>query len=182
MAYDNKFSVHEGYVLHSDKPIGHLQNAIWQFPSRTWPMHKATATLRWAPKKIVHKKITMGRVWPWPLAFVKHYIFKRGFLDGWPGFVIAVGNFEGTFYRYVKALELQKGTQWQAPTAPPDDVWTSNLPAPTRSAWECTAGAPDPGRGVREPPPMAWISPQGLEDRCGYGPLVHAGPCAGRTA
>ena len=47
---------------------------------------------------------------------MKHYIFKRGFLDGWPGFVIAVGNFEGTFYRYVKALELQKGSQWQAPS------------------------------------------------------------------
>ena len=36
MAYDNK-PVHEGYVLQSDKPIGHLQNAIWQFPFRTWP-------------------------------------------------------------------------------------------------------------------------------------------------
>jgi len=33
--------------------------------------------------------------------------------------VIALGNFEGTFYRYVKALEIQKGSQWQAPKAPP---------------------------------------------------------------
>jgi hypothetical protein len=55
-------------------------------------------------------------------AFVKHYVFKRGFLDGWAGFVIALGNFEGTFYRYAKALEIQKGAQWQAPTAPPGDV------------------------------------------------------------
>ena len=30
-------------------------------------------------------------------AFLKHYIFKRGFIDGWAGFVIAFGNFEGTF-------------------------------------------------------------------------------------
>jgi hypothetical protein len=43
---------------------------------------------------------------------VKHYIFKRGFLDGWAGFVIALGNFEGTFYRYVKALEIQNKTKW----------------------------------------------------------------------
>jgi hypothetical protein len=48
-------------------------------------------------------------------SFVKHYIFKLGFLDGWAGFVIAIGNFEGTFYRYVKALEIQKGAQWHAP-------------------------------------------------------------------
>jgi hypothetical protein len=51
-------------------------------------------------------------------SFIKHYVFKRGFLDGWPGFVIALGNFEGTFYRYVKALEVQKGTQWQSPDNP----------------------------------------------------------------
>jgi hypothetical protein len=48
-------------------------------------------------------------------AFIKHYVFKRGFLDGWPGFVIAFGNFEGTFYRYVKALEFHKGEAWKLP-------------------------------------------------------------------
>jgi len=36
--------------------------------------------------------------------------------------VIALGNFEGTFYRYVKAIELQKGSAWQAPTTPPPDA------------------------------------------------------------
>jgi hypothetical protein len=38
-------------------------------------------------------------------------------LDGWAGFVIALGNFEGTFYRYAKALEMQKVNAWQAPDA-----------------------------------------------------------------
>ena len=38
-------------------------------------------------------------------SFIKHYIFKLGFLDGGPGFVIAFGNFEGTFYRYIKLTE-----------------------------------------------------------------------------
>ena len=75
--------------------------------------------------KIKHKKISMGSALAhasW--SFAKHYIFKRGFLDGWAGFVIALGNFEGTFYRYVKALEIQKGPAWQAPTQtgiPPND-------------------------------------------------------------
>jgi hypothetical protein len=40
-------------------------------------------------------------------------VAKRGFLDGWPGFVIAFGNFEGTFYRYAKRFEQQE--QWPLP-------------------------------------------------------------------
>jgi len=119
MGYDQK-PVHEGYVLHSDKPIGHLTNAIWQFPFKNMAevMHKANRYSSLGAEKIAHKKITMGSalihgIW----SFVKHYVFKRGFLDGWPGFVIALGNFEGTFYRYVKAIEAQKGDAWKAPAS-----------------------------------------------------------------
>lgn len=35
--------------------------------------------------------------------FVKFYILKAGCLDGYCGFLIALSNFEGTFYRYSKA-------------------------------------------------------------------------------
>lgn len=35
-------------------------------------------------------------------AFIRTYLIKLGFLDGWPGFVIALGNFEETFYKYAK--------------------------------------------------------------------------------
>ena len=120
MSYDLK-PVHEGYVLHSDKPVGALKNAIWQFPFKNMAevMHKANRYSSLGAEKIKHKKISMATalahaIW----AFVKHYVFKLGVLDGWPGFVIALGSFEGTFYRYVKALELQKGAQWQAPKNP----------------------------------------------------------------
>jgi hypothetical protein len=50
-------------------------------------------------------------------SFLKHYIFKRGFIDGWAGFVIAFGNFEGTFYRYAKRYEELQG--WQPPPSKP---------------------------------------------------------------
>ena len=120
MSYDLK-PVHEGYVLHTDKPIGRLKHAIWQFPFKNMAevMHKANRYSTLGAEKIKHKKISMGTalahaIW----AFVKHYVFKLGLLDGWPGFVIALGSFEGTFYRYVKALEIQKGAQWQAPKNP----------------------------------------------------------------
>lgn len=35
-------------------------------------------------------------------AFLKTYIFQRGFLDGWRGVVISVSNANGRFYRYTK--------------------------------------------------------------------------------
>lgn len=117
MSYDLK-PVHEGYVLHSEKPLGTLKNAIWQFPFKNMAevMHKANRYSSLGAEKVVHKNISMGSalahgIW----SFVKHYIFKLGFLDGWAGFMIALGNFEGTFYRYVKALEMQKGEAWKAP-------------------------------------------------------------------
>jgi glycosyltransferase involved in cell wall biosynthesis len=35
-------------------------------------------------------------------AFLKAYFFQGGFLDGWRGLVIAVSNFNGTFFKYMK--------------------------------------------------------------------------------
>jgi glycosyltransferase involved in cell wall biosynthesis len=119
--YDKK-PVHEGYILNSDKPIGHMKNAIWQFPFKNMAevMHKANRYSSLGAEKIKHKKITMwSALMHAKWAFWKHYVFKLGFLDGWAGFVIAFGNFEGTFYRYVKAIELQKGAHWQAPSKAP---------------------------------------------------------------
>ena len=42
---------------------------------------------------------------------------QRGFVDGWAGFVIAFGNFEGTFYRYAKRYEETQ--DWQPPPSKP---------------------------------------------------------------
>jgi glycosyltransferase involved in cell wall biosynthesis len=35
-------------------------------------------------------------------AFFKTYVLQLGFLDGWRGFVIALSNFNGKFFRYTK--------------------------------------------------------------------------------
>jgi hypothetical protein len=35
-------------------------------------------------------------------AFFRTYVLRRGFLDGRMGFLLAVSNAEGTFYRYAK--------------------------------------------------------------------------------
>jgi hypothetical protein len=34
-------------------------------------------------------------------AFIKVYIFRLGFLDGYKGLVIAVGEFNGVFFKYI---------------------------------------------------------------------------------
>jgi hypothetical protein len=126
MHYEEK-AVHEGYVLNTAKPVGHLQNAIWQFPFKNMGevMHKANRYSTLGAQRISERKISMftalgHAIW----TFVKHYVFKLGFLDGWPGLVIAMASFEGTFYRYVKALEIQNAASWKAPVSVP----SSNVP------------------------------------------------------
>jgi hypothetical protein len=44
-----------------------------------------------------------------PIRFVKEYLFKRGFLDGMPGLVIAVSTMYYVFMKYAKLWELAKG-------------------------------------------------------------------------
>ena len=42
------------------------------------------------------------------LRFFRHYFLKLGFLDGWPGLVIAVCSSYGSFMKYARALELKE--------------------------------------------------------------------------
>jgi glycosyltransferase involved in cell wall biosynthesis len=112
--------VHEGYEVLTDRPIGTLQNAIWQFPFRNLEevLEKANRYSSLGAPKLAGKRASMATalghgIW----SFLKHYIFKRGFIDGWAGFVIAVGNFEGTFYRYAKRYESAQ--PWAPPPSEP---------------------------------------------------------------
>jgi len=41
-------------------------------------------------------------------AFFKTYILKKGFLDGYRGLIISVGNFNGVFFKYMKKYEKCK--------------------------------------------------------------------------
>jgi len=42
-------------------------------------------------------------------AFLRTYVLRAGFLDGREGFVLAVANAEGTYYRYLKAWLARRG-------------------------------------------------------------------------
>lgn len=111
--------VHEGYELSTEKPVGRLQHSIWQIPFRNFEevVKKANRYSTLGAIKLEDKRVSMGTsLWHAIWSFLKHYVAKRGFLDGWAGFVIALGNFEGTFYRYAKRYEAQES--WQVPKQP----------------------------------------------------------------
>ena len=114
--------VHEGFTSLSSKPIGKTKNSIWQIPFKNTEelIHKANRYSSLGAAKLENRSIKgtvlkafLHGLW----SFIKHYIFKLGFLDGGPGFVIAFGNFEGTFYRYIKLMEAQKN--WETPKTKP---------------------------------------------------------------
>jgi glycosyltransferase involved in cell wall biosynthesis len=112
--------VHEGYEVLSGKPVGTLRNAIWQFPFRNLDevISKMNRYSTLGAPKLAHKRVSMASafghaVW----AFLKHYIVKAGFIDGWAGFVIAFAYFEVTFYRYAKRYEAAQ--KWGPPPSGP---------------------------------------------------------------
>jgi glycosyltransferase involved in cell wall biosynthesis len=108
--------VHEGYENLSGKPLGVLKNAVWQFPFRNLEevISKMNRYSSLGVPNLAGKRVNMASAFAHGMwAFIKHYVFKRGFLDGWAGFVIAFGNFEGTFYRYAKRYEETQN--WQPP-------------------------------------------------------------------
>jgi len=109
-------AVHEGYELLTGKPLGKLRNAIQQYPFRNLDeiIRKMNRYSTLGAGKLAHKRVSMwGALMHGFWSFFKHYIVKRGFKDGWAGFMIAFGNFEGTFYRYAKRHEDAQG--WGPP-------------------------------------------------------------------
>lgn len=115
-------AVHEAYEIISAKPPGYLRNPIWQKPYRNFSeiQHKAARYSTLGAEKLAAEGRlggmgkALGRA-AW--AFVQIYLLKLGFLDGWAGLVIALGNFEGTFYKYAKLHEMQ--ADWRDPASPP---------------------------------------------------------------
>ncbi len=114
MRYDLQ-PVHESFV--ADGPLGYLSNAIWQFPFENLAqlLHKANRYSSLGAEKLKDKKRggIFKALWHAKGIFLRNYFFRLGFLDGRAGFMIALGNFIGTFFKYAKLAELQN--DWQEP-------------------------------------------------------------------
>ncbi len=122
LEFKNDDPVHEEYTIVSDKEPGYLKEVIWQFPYKNLRevAHKANkySSLGAEKLKLRGRSATMLSALThgfW--SFFHMYILKKGVLDGWPGVVIAIGNFQGTFYKYAKLVELQ--SDWRVPDSPP---------------------------------------------------------------
>jgi glycosyltransferase involved in cell wall biosynthesis len=114
-------AVHETYVL--DGRIGKLAEPIAQVPFRDLAqvLHKMQrySTLGVARLEGRGRRPSMAAaLGHGAAAFLRHYVFRAGFLDGWAGFLIALSNFEGTFYRYAKHYE-RKAAAGAEPPLPP---------------------------------------------------------------
>ena len=113
--------VHESFRIVSSQPPGYLRHAIWQIPYRNLSevQRKALRYSTLGAEKLAAAGETGSfakAFWHALWAFFSLFILKRGFLDGWAGFVLALGNFEGTFFKYAKLYERQAG--WQEPPSP----------------------------------------------------------------
>lgn len=107
-------AVHERYDVLSQRKCGYFKSPIHQVPFKDLEevIDKVNRYSTLGAEKLMKEdkkpamfKAFMHGAW----AFFSVYILKLGFLDGWPGFVIAFGNFEGTFYKYAKHYLKSKG-------------------------------------------------------------------------
>ncbi|MCX7123215.1 MAG: glycosyltransferase family 2 protein [Gammaproteobacteria bacterium] len=105
-------AVHEGFISHSDRPLGYLKCPIWQIPYRNVEemMRKMNRYSTLGVERLIQKGVKPSLTKAISHAFWKFfqfYILKAGFLDGKAGLVIAVGHFDYTFFRYIKLLEQE---------------------------------------------------------------------------
>ncbi len=109
--------VHFGVKV--DGRIGRLQNFIlhYSFPNVQSVINKMHAYSTAGAQHFFQQGKTTSyysAVGHGVFAFLRGYVFKLGFLDGRQGFMLAISNAEGSYYKYVKLLELQRSAK-QAP-------------------------------------------------------------------
>jgi len=95
-------------------PVGTLREPIVHYSFRTMEsvLEKVNRYSSASARDMTasHRKGSLGRAIAHGLwAFLRTYVLRLGFLDGRWGFMLAVSNAEGTYYRYVKLWLLQRG-------------------------------------------------------------------------
>lgn len=101
--------VHEKIIIAPGSRVSRLKQAIrhHSFQDVSHFLYKMNKYSSYSAKtriasnnKISFIKIVLSTIW----MFGRCYILQRGFLDGKPGFLFAVFNAQGTFYRGIKQL------------------------------------------------------------------------------
>ena len=105
--------VHEKII--STGPVWNLQGLLMHdsFQNLDQVLHKLNQYSREGALNLQRKgkKSGLGKAIGHGLwAFFRTYVLRRGFLDGREGFILAVSNAEGTYYRYLKLMYLNESS------------------------------------------------------------------------
>ena len=103
--------VHES--LQTDKNVGRLRAALehWSFRTLEDVLDKVNRYSSLSAPVVLQRgrrPTIMTAVLHGVAAFIRTYFLRRGFLDGGHGFMLAVSNAEGSYYRYLKAMLLDR--------------------------------------------------------------------------
>lgn len=108
--YNDK-QVHE--EIESSGKIGRLKHPLnhYTYKDLLHFMAKMERYAVWSAADYLSKtpKVTLFHLWIKPLfRFMRHFIFKRGFLDGYTGFIISSIMAWGVFMRYARIKEIHR--------------------------------------------------------------------------
>ena len=92
----------DGMLLHA--PVTRLEDALSRMDRYST---SGAAMLAAKGKRVTFMSGISHGLW----TFFRTYVLQRGFLDGREGFLLAVANAEGTYYRYMKAWLAQRGAR-----------------------------------------------------------------------
>lgn len=104
---------HDRYVLSSGSTLKHLPGDLLHYSFYTMEEHRAQiekfSTISSQAKYAKGIRSNVLKVWVKPAAkFLKSFVLKRGFLDGYYGWIIATYSAYATYLKYSKLLKIQR--------------------------------------------------------------------------
>lgn len=103
--------VHES--LQTDRSVGRLNTPLehWSFRTMEDVLDKVNRYSSLSAPVVIERgdrPSLFTAIFHGAAAFLRTYFLRCGFLDGSHGFMLAVSNAEGSYYRYVKAMLIQQ--------------------------------------------------------------------------
>ncbi|HIV48621.1 MAG TPA: glycosyltransferase [Candidatus Helicobacter avicola] len=100
--------VHESIILPKDARLVRLDSGLkhYAYDNITHLLHKLqTYSSLWAEQNTHKSSSPLKAIIRGSWSFARNYVFKKGFLYGYKGFVISVCNALGVFFKYMKLYE-----------------------------------------------------------------------------
>ncbi len=110
----NDVVIHESFKPTGDASVGELQKDILHYSVTSSAQHNKMIAERYAPLSARQMFQNGRRTSPFrvamagPSAFIRSYFLKLGFMDGFPGFVIAKFAAHNAFLKHLLLYEMQK--------------------------------------------------------------------------